>query len=73
MQTVIFSGLQQVNFNNSSLCNADFYKAKFLKVGFNDSNLQQMFYRRFELGVIANSNIRLKSKGHTKEATAPAI
>ena len=32
---------KQVNFMNSILCSADFYKAKFSKVEFNDSNLQQ--------------------------------
>ncbi|AET69858.1 putative low-complexity protein [Desulfosporosinus orientis DSM 765] len=36
-----FLDCKQVNFNNCSLCSADFYKAKFSKVAFHNSNLQQ--------------------------------
>ena len=36
-----FSDLKHVNFKDSFLCNGDFHEAKFLKVGFLNSNLQE--------------------------------
>ena len=60
-----FLDCKQVNFNNSLLCNADFYKAKLLKVGFNDSNLQQTGMSGAKLKGVDLSSCKIDGLGVT--------